>query len=79
MTQFIDAASERELEIRQDALRDQAIRAGLRGKTIDDSAQLCRVCTDPIAEARRRALPGVQTCIVCQIELEYAGSVFYQP
>ena len=79
MTQFIDAASERELEIRQDALTEQAIRAGLAGKTIDDSALLCRVCTDAIPEARRRALPGVQTCIECQTELEYTGLAVYQP
>lgn len=72
MSQFVDEASARELEIRQDALRDQAVRAGLAGKTIDDSAQLCRICTDAIPEARRRALLGVQTCIECQTELECA-------
>lgn len=26
----------------------------------------CRVCGEDIPEARRRALPGVQTCVACQ-------------
>ena len=28
----------------------------------------CEECGDPIPEARRRALPGVRTCIPCQSE-----------
>jgi phage/conjugal plasmid C-4 type zinc finger TraR family protein len=30
------------------------------------SATECRDCDDPIPEARRQALPGVQLCIDCQ-------------
>ena len=30
------------------------------------SAEFCEECGEPIPEARRDALPGVQTCITCQ-------------
>lgn len=67
-----DMASEREEIARLDAIRDQQRRAGLAGKTVTDSAHYCSVCGEPIAEKRRQALPGVQTCIDCQEELERA-------
>ncbi|ATY32452.1 DksA/TraR family C4-type zinc finger protein [Sphingomonas psychrotolerans] len=31
-----------------------------------ESAIWCAVCGDDIPEARRRALPGVRTCVPCQ-------------
>lgn len=73
MTDIYDRATEREEEDRADALAAQERRAGLAGKTIDDSATHCRVCDGPIPEARRLALPGVQTCVDCQEELEQAN------
>lgn len=72
MTDLYDRATEREEETRADALEEQARRAGLRGKTFNDSARNCRVCDDPIPEARRRAVPGTQTCMPCQTDLERA-------
>ena len=36
------------------------------------SAEACAVCKEAIPEARRQALPGVQTCVDCQNELERA-------
>jgi phage/conjugal plasmid C-4 type zinc finger TraR family protein len=33
--------------------------------TVGVSAVECEECGDPIAPARREALPGVQTCIEC--------------
>lgn len=30
------------------------------------SARFCAECDDPIPEARRRAIPGVQLCVECQ-------------
>jgi phage/conjugal plasmid C-4 type zinc finger TraR family protein len=36
------------------------------------SAENCAVCEEPIPDARRQAVPGVQTCIECQRELESA-------
>lgn len=70
MTDLFDRAREHEDELRDDALEAQARRSGLRGKTFTDSALLCRVCDEKIPLARRRALPGVQTCVECQHELE---------
>ena len=43
------------------ALAEQARRAGFAGKTVADSAHFCSSCDEPIPEARRAALPGVQT------------------
>ena len=33
----------------------------------------CLDCGEPIPEARRQAVPGVQTCIECQTLIERAG------
>lgn len=30
------------------------------------SAEFCDECGDPIPEARRKAVPGVRTCVQCQ-------------
>lgn len=35
-----------------------------------ESAEFCEECGEPILEARRIAIPGVQLCITCQAELE---------
>ncbi len=69
MTDFADLAAEREAEIRADALAEHARRGGWPERL---SAVLCGVCDEPIPEARRRAVPGVQTCIDCERELEQA-------
>ena len=73
MSDPLDLAAEREAELRADALADQARRSGLAGKTVADSATKCRICQTPIPKARRHALPGVQTCIDCQTDLERTG------
>ncbi len=70
MTDVSDRATEREEAQREDALEQQAYRAGLRGKTFNDSAMNCRVCDEPIPMERRKAVPGVQTCVECQAMLE---------
>ncbi|AXR06141.1 DksA/TraR family C4-type zinc finger protein [Salinimonas sediminis] len=31
-----------------------------------ESAEFCENCDEPIAPARRKAIPGVQLCIACQ-------------
>lgn len=77
MSDDIDRASERETIARDDALRDQARRAGLQGKTVADSAEFCEAigCGEVIPMARRVALPGCQFCVTCQqrIELKRRG------
>jgi phage/conjugal plasmid C-4 type zinc finger TraR family protein len=73
MTDIYDRATEHEEQMREDALSAQARRAGLTGKTWRDSADECRLCGAGIPMKRRRAMPGVQTCIECQTELEMAA------
>lgn len=70
MTDIYDRATQAEENARSDALDKQSRRAGLSGKTPEDSAIVCSECGDTIPEARRLALPGVQTCVDCQTLLE---------
>lgn len=56
MTDFYDRASDREQELRDDAI----------------AAQRRRICEGPIPDARREHVPGVQTCVDCQNDLEIA-------
>lgn len=72
MTDVFDRASELEALQRRDALERQERRAGLKGKTAADSLTHCGICEERIPDARREALPGVQTCVHCQEELERA-------
>lgn len=66
MTDDIDRAQDLEARQRDTALRRQATRAGLLGKTMTDSATECQDCEQPIPEARRWAMPGCQRCVKCQ-------------
>lgn len=70
MTDVFDRAQEREAELRADALADQA---RLHPQPEGESAQVCG-CGEPIPEARRRALPGVRTCVECQRDIERRGA-----
>ncbi|OWY38037.1 conjugal transfer protein TraR [Xenophilus sp. AP218F] len=60
MTDFFDRASELET-----AFREQAIARHCR--TIEQTGYShCEDCGDPIAPARRAALPGCTRCVICQ-------------
>lgn len=76
MTDNIDRAQEREAQMLADALRDQARRSGLAGKTSADSAEFCqaRGCGEEIPDARRQKVPGVQFCVACQARREKRGN-----
>ncbi len=76
MTDDIDRAQEREAQMLADALRDQARRSGLAGKTSADSAEFCqaRGCGEEIPDARRQKVPGVQFCVACQARREKRGN-----
>ena len=76
MTDDIDRAQEREAQMLADALRDQARRSGLAGKTSADSAEFCqaRECGEEIPDARRQKVPGVQFCVACQARREKRGN-----
>ncbi|MDO5630384.1 MAG: DksA/TraR family C4-type zinc finger protein [Paracoccus sp. (in: a-proteobacteria)] len=61
---------------RDDAVNDQIevstneaiARARLRAArpSATDSAEFCAECDEPIPQARRDAIPGVQLCVACQ-------------
>ena len=70
MTDICERGQQCEEEMRSDALAAQARRAGLAGKTVEDSATHCHICEDEIPEERRIKNPGVQTCVPCQTDLE---------
>lgn len=72
MSDPIDRAAELEQLARDDALREQARRAGLQGKTAADSAAFCEAprCGEEIPPARRAAVPGCRLCVDCQARLE---------
>lgn len=53
-----------------DASVDEAIERARRELGSGPSARHCAECGNAIAEARRKAIPGVQLCITCQSELE---------
>ena len=72
MSDVADLAAEREQQLRDDALARQARMARGLGEVLA-SAEFCGEflpgpvgCGEPIAAARRRALPGVQLCVECQ-------------
>lgn len=75
MSDDVDRASAREQEVRDDALRAQARRAGLAGMTVADSAEFCeaRGCGVLIPAARRAAVPGCRLCVVCRGRAELKG------
>lgn len=70
MPDAIDFAQEHEQNLREDALKLQARRAGAVGTDARKSRRYCFECGDPIPQARRSAIPGVQTCIDCQEQIE---------
>ncbi|OAM27647.1 MULTISPECIES: DksA/TraR family C4-type zinc finger protein [Eikenella] len=53
-----------------DANLDDALAAARQNLPSGESAHECAECGEPIPEARRCALPGVQLCIVCQEEVD---------
>jgi len=71
MPDEMDRAQAREEEMRSDALAEQMRRA--HGDGTIPSARRCAVCGEDIHELRRRLVPGVQTCIECQRDLEREG------
>lgn len=49
-----------------DASVDDAVRRAREALSAGPSLEFCEECEQPIAEARRKALPGVRLCIDCQ-------------
>lgn len=51
-----------------DTVTDGVLRARAHMPTGGGGATHCVECGDEIPEARRRAVPGVRTCVACQSE-----------
>ena len=68
MVDISDRATEREEELREDALN--ARRRAQAALAARPSAQSCERCDQPIPPARQRAVPGVQLCVPCQSAAE---------
>ena len=68
MSDAMDRAQAHEEEMRSDALAAFERRA--HGHPPRVSAEFCSVCDEPIPTARRITLPGVQTCVDCQHDIE---------
>lgn len=52
-----------------DSINDEVTRV-LARLPKGESLEECEECGEMIPEARRRALPGVRLCIICQTELD---------
>lgn len=53
-----------------DATVNDALERARRSLPTGESLEFCDECGEPIPEARRLALPGVEHCVRCQSELE---------
>jgi len=63
----------------QDQIDDTVTDAVLRARASlpsGDGSTCCIECGEEIPEARRRALPGVRTCIACQSERDRRPATF---
>lgn len=65
MADLVDRAQAREEELREEALG--RARAALRAVAV---ATDCLDCGGRIPAARRRAVPGCERCVYCQVEHE---------
>lgn len=72
MADDVDRAQAREQELRDDALAAHARRGSDFFPEDEGETLLCGVCGDFIPEERRKAMPGVETCVHCKAELEEA-------
>ncbi len=68
MTDIYDRATEREEQMREDALSEARYQRDQ--ERARPAAEFCYHCDDPIPLARRQAVPGVQLCVGCQQEFE---------
>lgn len=55
---------------------DDAVQRARSQLPSGESLKECEECGAPIREARRKAMPGVRLCIVCQAELDKKHTSF---
>ncbi|MDT7951320.1 MAG: DksA/TraR family C4-type zinc finger protein, partial [Acetobacteraceae bacterium] len=58
-----------------DTVTDGVLRARARMPT-GEAREHCDECGEAIPEARRRAVPGVRTCVACQSERDRRPAAF---
>ncbi|MBP2170524.1 phage/conjugal plasmid C-4 type zinc finger TraR family protein [Erwinia toletana] len=59
-------ASDDAVQQQIDSTIDDAVQRARKQLHAGASAEFCHECDEPIPEARRLALPGVQYCVKCQ-------------
>jgi phage/conjugal plasmid C-4 type zinc finger TraR family protein len=67
-----DGAEQEQME----STLEDAVRRARSQLPSGDSLEACEECGDPIPEPRRKAIPGVRLCVVCQAELDKKQSAF---
>ena len=67
-------ANESAVQEQIDATVDDAVHRIRRKLTSGPAHTHCQECAEPIAEARRHAIPGVKLCIQCQLNQDRADS-----
>lgn len=63
-------ASDGAVQEQIDASVEDAVKLARSRLPKGKSLSHCEECDEPIAEARRKAIPGVRHCIQCQTEIE---------
>jgi len=53
-----------------DASVDDAVKLARSRLPQGESLTHCENCEEPIPEARRKAIPGVRLCVLCQAQIE---------
>lgn len=71
MADLMDIAQQRELEERERHINN------VRSRPAAPSRFICELCDDPIPEARRVAVPGVELCVTCQQIIELKSKHYY--
>jgi phage/conjugal plasmid C-4 type zinc finger TraR family protein len=67
-----DGAEQEQME----STLDDAVQRARSQLPRGESFEVCEECGDPIPEARRKAIPGVRLCVVCQGKLDKKQSGF---
>jgi phage/conjugal plasmid C-4 type zinc finger TraR family protein len=67
-----DGAEQEQME----STLDDAVQRARSQLPRGESLEVCEECGDPIPEARRKAIPGVRLCVVCQGKLDKKQSGF---
>jgi len=65
------------LRMNMDALAE--VQNKLAQQRQQPSAKICQDCGEKVPEARRKAIPGVQLCVECQVFAEKIKANYRQP